>query len=396
MSWNHSLPIVTALCVLSLALLPACNSDSDSNSEVINTGGGGSGAMGAGGTTGGLGGGPVTCEKNGIEVISTEVTVEDYGLQVRAITGEDAPLDNLIIRLYTGRATAPREAGTVVLDGINYKDCGICPLIMSECTERGACAKVFYASTGEIDITNISDNRFSATLKNVVFDHVTVVRTEGSDDTLSIPVEGGEQWCVNDFNIDREYEGTIPHGGGNNGGGNNGGGGGTPSQCDNPSLACVGETINDFSLTNCGTGEQVSMSDHFAGMKAGWFVLTAGWCGACSGWMPQVVSMLNNPQSEGLKAAFILSESPDHEPATQRYCQQYAENYDIPIDMMFMDHRDGRGYATVFENIWPYIGPDGRFGLPFNALMNAETFEYVYADRGPEGSLNLALQELLR
>ena len=106
--------------------------------------------------------------------------------------------------------------------------------------------------------------------------------------------------------------------------------------------------------------------------------------------------MLNNPQTEGLKVAVVLSESPDHMPATRRYCQQYAENYGIPMDMMFMDHRDGRGFATIFENIWPYLGPDGRFGLPFNALMDAMSFEYTYADRGPTGSLSAAMQELLR
>jgi hypothetical protein len=330
----------------------------------------------------------VTCEKNGIEVISTEVTVEEYGLQIRAVTAEAAPIDNLIIRLYAGRATAPQETGTIVMDGVNYKDCGLCPLIMSECTERGACVKSYYASRGEIDIESMSDNRFTATLRNLVFDHVTV--NEG----LSIPVEGGDQWCINDFQIDEEFMGDIPHGGGDPGGG--GGGGGTPTQCENPGLACVGETVSDFSLTNCGTGEQVSMQSHFAGAKAAWFVLTAGWCGACSGWMPQVVSMLNNPQTEGLKAAVVVSESPDHMPATLRYCQQYAENYDIPIEMMFMDNRDGRGFATIFDNIWPYLGPDGRFGLPFNALVDAMSFEYRYADRGPTGSLSMAMQELLR
>ena len=377
------------LFTLSLCALVAvgCSGDSTDSAETIAIGDGQEDTMGSGG------GGdnvdePVTCEKDGIEIISTEVTVEEYGLQIRAVTSEMAPIDNLIIRLYSGRATAPTETGTVVMDGVNYKDCGICPLIMSDCTVRGACTKVFYASQGEIDITSLEDNRFTATLRNLVFDHVTV------SDSLSIPVEDGDQWCLNDFTIDEPYEGTIPHGGGDGGGG--GGGGTRPAQCDNPGLACVGETVNDFALTNCGTGEQVAMADHFAGEKAGWFVLTAGWCGACSGWMPEVAAMLNNPQLDGLKAAVIVGESPDHAPATQRYCQQYAERYGLPLDSVFLDHSNGRAYATIFENMWPYVGPDGRFGLPFNALINAETFEYIYADRGPSGSLSQALQGLLR
>ncbi|MBV70907.1 MAG: hypothetical protein CMH52_06105 [Myxococcales bacterium] len=379
---------IVVACVLALFSM-SCSGSTDSSGETIDL----SGENNAAGTMGsGMLPGdevePVSCEKNGIDIISTEVSVQEYGLQIRAITSEMAPIDNLIIRLYSGRATAPREPGVVVMDGVNYKDCGICPLIMSDCTQRGACTKVFYASQGEIDIQSLSDNRFVATLKNLVFDHVTV------SDELSIPVEGGDQWCLNDFTIDEEYDGTIPHSGGGDPGG--GGGGGRPSQCDNPNLACVGDTVNDFALTNCGTGEQVSMRDHFAGAKAGWFVLTAGWCGACSGWMPQVVSMLNNPQVSGLKAAVILSESPDHMPATQRYCQQYASQYDMPLESIFLDHSGGRAYATIFQNVWPYVGPDGRFGLPFNALIDAESFEYIYADRGPAGSLSQAMQGLLR
>ena len=101
--------------------------------------------------------------------------------------------------------------------------------------------------------------------------------------------------------------------------------------------------------------------------------------------MPEVAAMLNNPQLDGLKAAVIVGESPDHAPATQRYCQQYAERYGLPLDSVFLDHSNGRAYATIFENMWPYVGPDGRFGLPFNALINAETFEYIYADRGQAG-----------
>ena len=74
---------------------------------------------------------------------------------------------------------------------------GLC-LIMSECTERGACVNLLRIIR-EIDIKSMSDNRFTAELKNVVFDQVTV------HDSLSIPVEGGDQWCINDFTIDEEY-----------------------------------------------------------------------------------------------------------------------------------------------------------------------------------------------
>ncbi|MBV71757.1 MAG: hypothetical protein CMH52_10495 [Myxococcales bacterium] len=159
--------------------------------------------------------------------------------------------------------------------------------------------------------------------------------------------------------------------------------------------APVGGIIQDFSLMNCGTGELVSMQSYFQGQQAGMFVLTAGWCGACAQWVPQILDLLQNPNVAGLKVAFVLGEDPSYAQPTQRYCQQYGNQNNIPADNLFMDHNGSDSFTTVFANMQPYVTADGSFGLPFNAMLDPETFEYIYADRGPGGDINAALNRLL-
>jgi hypothetical protein len=182
---------------------------------------------------------------------------------------------------------------------------------------------------------------------------------------------------------------------------NPGGGGGAPPGenpdiCDNEPLACVGETVSDFSLTNCGTGQPVSMQQYFAGQRAGMYVLTAGWCPACADWIPQMVGLEANPMAAGLKIAYVLGEDSNRRQPSQAYCQQYAQRHNVPVERMFMDHDGMNSFRTMFTYMWPYIGADGSFGLPFNAVVDPSTWEYIYADRGPGGDLNAAFGRLLQ
>ena len=104
----------------------------------------------------------------------------------------------------------------------------------------------------------------------------------------------------------------------------------------------------------------------------------------------------SNPQAAGLKVAYILGENANHAQPDQRYCQQYANRHGVDINNMFMDHDGSDSFRTIFANMWPYVGADGSFGLPFNAVVNPANWEYIYADRGPGGDLNQALSSLLQ
>jgi hypothetical protein len=183
-----------------------------------------------------------------------------------------------------------------------------------------------------------------------------------------------------------------------NGGGGGGGAppGENPDICDRDDMACVGETVADFSLINCGTGQPVSMRAHFGNQRAGMFVLTTGWCPSCAEWVPQIAMLASSEMGEGLKVAYVLGEDGNHGQPTQRYCQQYAGQYGVDVSNIFMDHDGTDSFRTIFSHMWPYIGDDGSFGLPFNAVIDPSTWEYIYADRGPGGDLNAALSRLLQ
>ena len=138
------------------------------------------------------------------------------------------------------------------------------------------------------------------------------------------------------------------------------------------------------------------MHGHFEGQKAGWFVFTTEWCPGCSSWIPQVVGAEQQTGERGLKVAYILGENRQYAKPTLNQCKAYAMRYGVPEDSMFIDHDDTDSFRWTFAKLAPYVGAGGSFGLPFNAVINAETKEYVYADRGPNTNpINVVIENLL-
>ena len=88
----------------------------------------------------------------------------------------------------------PVEAGTYILDGVNYADCGLCVVIYSDCSDSG-CESVFYAYQGTVDVVSldlISGGSVEVNLIDVV---LTEVLVDGGTFT-STPVENARTWCV--------------------------------------------------------------------------------------------------------------------------------------------------------------------------------------------------------
>ena len=83
--------------------------------------------------------------------------------------------------------------------------------------------------------------------------------------------------------------------------------------CSNPSIVCVDETVSNFSLQNCGSGEMVSLEELSTDKKALWFVLTAGWCPACRDYIPQVIGQDDMLDSQGLEVIYVLGENASYE-----------------------------------------------------------------------------------
>ena len=311
-----------------------------------------------------------TCSRTGINASVSLATIKQGLTRFTALSGEDNPYDAVSISIYS-EYNGPTTPGTYSLDGINFQDCGLCLTAYSDCGE-GGCQKQFYAQEGTVEITALgtaAGETFSARLIDVKFEEVTI-----SDDLVSTPVAGGEMWCAGDFS----FEETLVEDS------DSGDAAQTTIECPAGEV-CVGDTVTDFSLPNCADGTNQSIQDYFADATVGWLVLTAGWCPGCAEAIPQLKEIEDQFSARGLKVGFILGEAAAQDSVPdQAYCQRYADRYDIDHGKFFLDNTDGYSYRTTFDHIFPYVDESGVFALPFTAIINPQTMEYVYADRSGE------------
>lgn len=318
-------------------------------------------------------GDPPGCSRSGLTAAREEASLQSSGAQYVAITSQVEPYDAVLVQIYNDY-DGPTEPGTYSLDGINFADCGLCLLAFSDC-EGDSCAKTFYAEKGSVEITSLDGigGQFAATLNNVVFDEVTI----NGDTFVSTPVPGGETWCVNEHTFDEEV--IDP----------------SASVCARTDVTCVDETVADFQLQNCATGEMVSMQTLAGEKKALWFVLAAVWCPACREWIPQVLNLLGQPSASDLEVVFVIGEDGGGNEPSLSECQGYAASYSADANLFYIDHDGEYGFATTFENLWPYPDDNGAFGLPWNAIVDPATWNYEYADGSGQGDLETVLNGLL-
>ena len=385
----------TLLALLSSALMIAavgCGDDDSGSSDASNNGLIGAsnstnGGTSAGGTTGGAtsgttGGGTTggtttentdhTHQNFSVEFETAQIT--PYGMVWYAANGSDFPYDVIEMQMYQGEPYyGPTEPGSYDLNGINFRDCGLCVVVRQGCDGQ-QCAKTFYAEQGTIDISAIGavGERFAATFSGVVLDEVTI----DQQTFVSTKVAGGETWWIDGLGFDQEIQSEPTF----------------EVDCESDEFTCVGETVSDFSLQNCGTGEMTSIADVAAGDKALLVVLTAGWCPACREWLPQVVELDDaNPEIE---VVYVLGQDANYAQPDLDYCERYASRY-TDADRFFIDHDGQQSFATTYANMWFYLDPSGAFGLPWNAVVDPATMEFVYADGSGEGEMGAALEALV-
>ena len=303
----------------------------------------------------------VDCDESGFSSAREVAGVTQFGIQYQAETASS--LKNVMITQVYESFGGPTEPGTYSLDGINFRDCGLCLLMLVNCSESGNCEKTLYAEQGTVVITKLDSGNFAARYEDVVYREVTV--SEG--DSTSTIVPGGTTWCANGYEFDQPLQSGSS-------------GGASEEEICNGPTACVGEEVSNFQVTSCATGEQVGMRDYFEGAGVGLLLGTAGWCGACSARIPQVLSfMSSNPQ---VKTAFLLGETNNRTQPDQRWCQQYARAKNIPLENIFIDHDGEYSHSAFFQSMWPYPS-DGLIGLPYHAVVDPVSGEYLYGDGGP-------------
>jgi hypothetical protein len=93
---------------------------------------------------------------------------------------------------------------------------------------------------------------------------------------------------------------------------------------------------------------------------------------------------------DGIQIVYVLGEDESYAQPDVDYCQQYVRHYQTSADRFYIDHDGQYAFATLFAHMWPYVDANGAFGLPWNAVVDAETLEFLYAD-GSAGDLNAAL-----
>jgi len=306
-----------------------------------------------------------------------------------ALTDDGVPRDQLRIELYqTEEYGGASTVGTYDLDGINYADCGNCIRVRTGCDADG-CDKQYYADAGRLVIERWEvGGKFEGHLEDVVLKEVTI-----GDDFVSTPVEGGGEWCLDQFRFSVDI--VAPSGGANL----------QPTCVTEGTGVFLQDNVGDFTLPNC-AGGQVSLHES-CGDKAVWLIGGAGWCVPCHAFLEALVADYGgyltrekiDQRFPGLSTYIVLGEDNHSGKPTQQYCANYAEELGIDPAMILIDH-DNAGveipyydppggwlavtsFATTFEHINPYLtestgGPS--LGIPFFMVLRGANMEYVYND----------------
>jgi len=316
-------------------------------------------------------------DRLGFTAVEDDLTPAQGVVTYSASSAPGTPYDSVVIQLYEGYENTPEAPGRFPLDGINFRDCGVCVLAFAGCESDGGCARQFYAQQGTVDITRLPDSgTFAARLEDVVFDEVDI--DWGS--YVSTPIEGGETWCVDGVEFEKSVE-TLS------------------SRCD-PNLvegcARIGEVVPEITLQSCVDESPVTLSSVGADKKAIVLFLTAGWCPACSARMPDYVELAEQRADEGLEVVYVVGSDGNYEPATAAYCRNYSGQYDgARLDRFFFDHDGAKDFPSIFARMWRYPSPNNTFQIPWVGIIDARTMTYVYSEAAGDASFEETLDAVL-
>lgn len=228
-------------------------------------------------------------------------------------------------------------AGIYDLADTSPETCEVCVYRLDDCDAAAAtCGTTVNAVEGVVELTTSSDGRLAGELRHVKF---------GSEPDAA---------CADAFTFD---VGIAPE-----------------------AAARIGETTYDFSLINCGTGEPMSIHELAAGREGFWMIATAGWCPACRQFIPQVLEMIETIDPMTLDVAFVVGENSEYAEPDLEFCRSYARSYGASPDLFFLDHDGTYSFATTFQYLWPYPTAEGAFGLPWSAIIDGQSYEYLYSD----------------
>ena len=236
-----------------------------------------------------------------------------------------------------------QRAGSYDLTGRTPENCEVCVYALYDCGARG-CSRQLFAKEGTVVVEEAGEagGILSGRLVDVFFEEVNPSTGEA--------IDGGEAFCLQDF----AFSAVLP--------------------------ALLGSPVPDFEVQSCATGEMVGLHEIKGESETLWYIGSAGWCPACRQLLNMVFGDFVNEVSRAeVHPIVVLSEDDRQAPVTLEYCQRYAPRYgEAAIEHFYIDPN----FEQTFKYIWPYIGANGEFGLPWNALMTGPEPLYYYGDGG--------------
>jgi hypothetical protein len=286
-------------------------------------------------------------------------------IEYRAYMGTEVPYEVLRVQIM-GDNVGRVDPGVYDLAGTSYETCEVCVSILTDCAV-GPCGHFLYPLAGTIEILAIGDEgeRFAGRLAGIEMAEFEIL----PDGVGTEPLPDGDDWCIDDYEFDRIASSTHD------------------AICDRPVVPCLGETLLDFSLESCATGEMVSMSSLAAGNQALVYSMVTGWCPYCGEWMATLTGYQTAHADDGLEVAYVYGEDDGGNSPSAAECLAYAARHGADPDDFYLDHDGTASFATTTFAMWPWLVTSETMSLPWTTIIDAETYEYVYTNQAdPDNS----------
>ncbi|PIE15710.1 MAG: hypothetical protein CSA66_08140, partial [Proteobacteria bacterium] len=287
------------------------------------------------------------------------------------------PFDKIVIELIHDQLFADGEAAGPATFDLAGTEAPGGPLFMrgyAWCNDYD-CASTYVVQHGALELERVGapGEPLAGYLRDV---RLRQVRIDG-DTGAVISFDKGKVWCVGDYRVETEVPPLSSAQG---------------SCVEDGTGDKIGDNIRNFTLQNC-HGDYVDLHERCGKHEAVWIVASAGWCGACESFVPLAVARHDELADQGLELMVVIGENAASGQPSLEYCKDYALAKGLDPATTYVDHDGTRSWPAVFGAIDTYSG--GSIGLPWNAVLDGRSMEYVWSSNAGSGDLYGAQDALL-
>lgn len=288
----------------------------------------------------------------------------------------EPPYDKVVVELNHDRffANGTPSAGTFPLTETSEVGSPLFVRGYTYCNDVD-CAFPYVVDSGSLEVEEpgVPGTHFRGWMRALKLKQVRIDANTGEIKTFA----NAKTWCVGDFRFDVEVP-PLPTAQGicvAEGSGKN-----------------IGDNIRNFTLTNC-YGEEVDLHDRCGKAEAIWIVASAGWCGACEQFVPEAATRQKANADKGLDLMVVIGENAASAKPSLEYCKDYAGAKGLDAASTFVDNDGSRSWPVLFDALNTYSG--GSIGLPWNAVLDGRSMEYIWSSTAGEGDLYSAQDKLM-